>query len=385
MSEGSVKSFVTKDGRKHWQARVYGGFDPVTRKEIRRKKNFSEKKAADKWVRDRIGSIERGETVTPSKKTLGEFIAEWQKKRPVSVSAQTMISSYSPIFRTHFIPAFGHVQLRYLTPAVIAGYLKSRADMGLSSTTQQHHFMLLHRLCKSAVAWGYLPSNPCDRVPKEDRPRRNTSKANLLWTDEDVRLFLATARRVSAHPEFWVFLTYTGCRFGEALAAKWSNLRGNMLTVAETYDRRLPLNQRFHAPKTEAGIREIVLPPALLDELDRVKRQQAEFKALYAGSYDDHDLIFATAKGHPLHPPTLRDKDFAHILHEAQLPRIRPHDLRHLHASLLLDAGESAVLVQERLGHRDVKTTLGIYGHVMKGAQERAAARFEERLKGRIE
>ncbi len=382
---GSVKPFTTKDGERHWQARIYGGFDPVTRKERRLKKNFAEKGAADKWVRSMIGGVERGETVTPSKMLVAEFIAMWEKKRPASVSEQTMETNYTPTFRTHFVPAFGHVQLRHLTPAVIAGYLKSRADMGLSPTSQHHHLMLLHRLLSSVVAWGLLASNPADRVPREDRPHRNSSKVNLPWGDEEVRLFLATARRVSSHPELWSFLVYTGCRLGEALAAKWSNLRGNTLRITETYDRRLPADIRFHKTKTEAGTREIALPPILVDELDRVQRQQAEWKALHSAAYNDCDLIFATRKGRPLHPDHLRGRDFAGILKAAGLPRIRPHDLRHLHATLLLDAGESALVVQQRLGHRDSRTTLDIYGHVMKGAQERAAARFEERLKGRIE
>jgi integrase len=58
----------------------------------------------------------------------------------------------------------------------------------------------------------------------------------------------------------------------------------------------------------------------------------------------------------------------------------RLHDLRHLQASLLLDAGEVVTTVAARLGHKDTATTLKIYGHLMPGADERAASAVGEAL-----
>jgi integrase len=67
-------------------------------------------------------------------------------------------------------------------------------------------------------------------------------------------------------------------------------------------------------------------------------------------------------------------------LRQIGLPHVRLHDLRHTHASLLLQAGVHPKVVQERLGHSSIKVTLDTYSHVMGGLQEAAAQHFDELL-----
>ena len=84
------------------------------------------------------------------------------------------------------------------------------------------------------------------------------------------------------------------------------------------------------------------------------------------------DLIFPSRRGGWTRRPTF-NKSFHQILSRTGLPDIRPHDLRHTHASLLLAAGVNPKVVSERLGHATIVVTLGIYSHVMPGLQEQAA------------
>ncbi len=84
------------------------------------------------------------------------------------------------------------------------------------------------------------------------------------------------------------------------------------------------------------------------------------------------------------HLPGVVSHTFAKVLNKAGLPRIRFHDLRHTHATLMLKAGVHAKIVSERLGHANLGITLDTYSHVLPGLQERAVERFDEMLDPRL-
>ena len=94
--------------------------------------------------------------------------------------------------------------------------------------------------------------------------------------------------------------------------------------------------------------------------------------------HQDSDLVFANAQGEPVHPNSLRDA-WARITAQAGL-RLRFHDLRRIHASLLLQQGVHPKVVSERLGHSTVGVTLDIYSHVVPGLQAQVATQLEELL-----
>jgi integrase len=70
-------------------------------------------------------------------------------------------------------------------------------------------------------------------------------------------------------------------------------------------------------------------------------------------------------------------REFHRYIKQSGVAKITLHDLRHLHATLLLIYGENPKVVAERLGHADVTTTLDIYSHVNPDLQQQAADRFE--------
>lgn len=93
--------------------------------------------------------------------------------------------------------------------------------------------------------------------------------------------------------------------------------------------------------------------------------------------YDDQDLVFAKPNGAPLHPD-LVTQAFERRLARTDMPRIRLHDLRHTHATLMLQAGVPPKVVSERLGHATVASTMDVYAHVIPGMQAEAARAFAE-------
>lgn len=136
----------------------------------------------------------------------------------------------------------------------------------------------------------------------------------------------------------------------------------------------------FKPPKTDKGRREVALPSVLVEELRALREEQSEYRRLLGADYEDHSLIFCQTNGRPMHAHNIVRRDFHKVLERTRLPRIRFHDLRHCHATLLLQQGVHPKVVQERLGHTTIGMTLDTYSHVMPGMQEKAVAALETRL-----
>ena len=86
--------------------------------------------------------------------------------------------------------------------------------------------------------------------------------------------------------------------------------------------------------------------------------------------------MFTDAVGEPLHPNTVRNR-FLHLIKVAGVPVLRFHDIRHTSATLMLANNVHPKIVQERLGHSDVSTTLNRYSHVTMDMQRDAAAQMD--------
>ena len=171
----------------------------------------------------------------------------------------------------------------------------------------------------------------------------------------------------------------TGLRQGELLGLKWGDLDWStyQLNIKRQVQRVPGRGLVFSDPKTSAGRRMILLgPDTILSLKEHFNRQliEREFKG---EKWQDNDLIFPSSIGTPLDQSNL-NRDYKHLLKEANLPNIRFHDLRHTAASLMLKQGVSVKVVQERLGHSDAAMTLNVYSHVIPGMQEETAKKMDE-------
>lgn len=92
-------------------------------------------------------------------------------------------------------------------------------------------------------------------------------------------------------------------------------------------------------------------------------------------------LVFTRSNGQPMLPGTV-SHTFVKIARKAGFPHLWLHDLRHTHATLVLQRGVHLKVVQERLGHATISTISDIYSHVLPGIQEAAAARFDDEISG---
>ena len=130
-------------------------------------------------------------------------------------------------------------------------------------------------------------------------------------------------------------------------------------------------------PKTAKARRHIALPPSAALILKEHKQNKSLECAMFGTSLKDDSLVFSQVDGEPLLPDTVSHA-WVKMVKRAGLKHFRLHDGRHTHASLLLKQNVHPKVVQERLGHATISTTVDLYSHVAPGLQEAAAKHFDE-------
>ena len=119
----------------------------------------------------------------------------------------------------------------------------------------------------------------------------------------------------------------------------------------------------------------MALDAETVEALREHRERQLDERVAWGPAYESRDLVFCRENGTPIWPRTL-SRSFDRHVRDAELPKIRLHDLRHTHASLALEAGVHPKVVQERLGHATIAITLDIYSHAIPAMQEDAAEKI---------
>jgi integrase len=163
----------------------------------------------------------------------------------------------------------------------------------------------------------------------------------------------------------------TGLRLGELRALRFADMDRDrrLVRVERAYSLR-----ELRRPKTEAGMRSV----PLFASVDSALRALAA-RALERGRYAPEELVFASARGTPLHPSNFNRRTWQPALRHAGLAHegYRFHDLRHTCVSRLVAAGADVKLVQAVAGHASPLITLKRYSHLLDGRITEAAARFD--------
>jgi integrase len=219
-----------------------------------------------------------------------------------------------------------------------------------------------------------MARNVCDAVDPPRKPHQEMT----AWTPDQVLTFLEAAK-ASGNRYYPLFATaaYTGTRLGELPGMRWTdvNLDAGTIVVQQTLEKsgRSPV---FGTPKSKKSRRTVPLPSELIGILRRWKATQNEERLLLGPDYRDLGLVFTIPDGGAVNGDNLRRRDYARLVKLAGLPAIRPHDLRHTYASLLLADGEQLKTVSELMGHSSVSTTGDIYGHLDLAAKRVAVNRL---------
>ena len=346
------------------------------------------RKDAEKELRRLLRALDTNEHVDPHRMTMREWLKRWIDASRQEVAPRTA-ERYAEIVNNFLAPALGNLQLTKLAPVHIqdaynrwaAGGRRDGKSGGLSPRTRRHIHRILSAALGRALEQQLIARNPCDalrrRLPKVERKEMAT-----LDPDQSARL-LDAVRHSHIYGPVLIALA-TGARRGEVLALRWRNVdldRGIIRIVESLEQTRAGL--RFKSPKTERA-RAVTLPSLAVEELRRLKREQAEGLLALGVRQTEDTLVCARRDGEPLQPQSLTHEFPRFLARLRDIPRVRFHDLRHSHATQLLLAGVHPKVAQERLGHSTVSTTLDLYSHVSATMQEDAAGRLDAALRGAI-
>lgn len=302
--------------------------------------------------------------------SVGEWLDNWLALVKPSLKIATW-ASYEKNLRLHVKPALGDIELRRLTAveldrlyAHLLSEGRTDGGGGLSTTTVRYIATIVKRALKDAVRKGLLARNPADAA---DAARASaTAREIRAWTARELATFLTTSE---AHPygPIWAFLAATGCRRGEALGLRWSDV--HIGTDRRTRASFVQTVQKVHSQiiigttKTAASRRVVVLDETTSALLKRVRREQDEKRLAFGPGWQHTDLVFARGDGHVLYPETV-SRSFREHIARLDVTPIPLHGLQHTWATLALQAGVHPKVDQERLGHANVGITLNIYSHV---------------------
>lgn len=364
-----MRGQVTQKG-KRWYPVVYLGVNDQGKKKYKWLPGHDTKKAAEKALATHLQEFYAGQLTDAMAPTLREFFPRWLVHKQGQVRARSA-EIYARTMRLHLDQALGGTRLDRITAQALRSFYADLARIPLSNRYIAQIHTLLHDILDTAVKWDLLARNPVDKVD----PPRPEVKRFQVWTLADSQRFLAVAKDHRFYVGFLLAIT-TGLRQGELLALRWADVD---MDGARIFIRRTASHVGSHLvysdPKSRSGIRVVALPPEVIPALQAHQQTQAEQKAQLTTDYHDHDLLVARINGNPVTQAFLRVQ-FTALITRAGVPLIRFHDLRHTHASLLLQQGVHPKVVSERLGHSKISITMDTYSHVLPGLQEQAASDF---------
>ena len=252
------------------------------------------------------------------------------------------------------------------------------ANRGLSAKSVWNIHICLRAALNDAVEDGLLRSNPAKGVLKPPKGRRRME----TWTREEMAAFLDSIRRLRNFPLYHLAL-YTGMRRGELLGLRWKDVRWSAGAISvqtqaglTDQDDEAYGDDLEEAPtKSQAGRRAITLDTDVIAILWEHREAQEFERRSWGSSYQDQGLVFCRPDGSQHNADTITS-EFERLVRRSHVGRIRFHDMRHTHATLLLEAGVDITVVSKRLGHTSVKTTADLYAHITKRLQAGAAERF---------
>lgn len=362
-----------------WQAQV------TAEDGSRLSKTFRLEKEGLAWCRQMARQRDEGQLSGEAHRlTVAAFLDRWLTAMAPTLAANTA-SSYRSIVRTHLLPGLGAHRLAQLRPDHLqVFYAELSRKLGPGTVRGVH--ALLHNALERAILWGLISRNPADAAKPPHVPKRERQ----TWDADQARQFLAAVRgdRLEA---LWVLALSTGLREGELCGLRWEDLTlppaelpalGVVRVLRQVQRGPKGQGKQVKNLKTDASQGSLLIGEQAISALRAHRvRQQAEEAMAEAEGWRFSGHVFCTADGAPLEPSYIR-KAFAKLRSRLRLPYIRPHDLRHTAASLLLRQGVNPQIVQQMLRHTSIKQTLDTYGHLLPTSQAEAALAMERVLQG---
>lgn len=366
-------SIIVKQTNGRWKARYRDG-DGRSRSQT-----FDRKQDAADFLDDTSTDQRRGEWIDPRSRrdTFDHWADRWWattvKHRP------TTRRGYHGVLERHVRPYFTGRKLVDIDFTEVEEFIADRLSAELSPKYVRECVSVLSLIMQSAIHSSVRRDNPAAGHKIKIR-RRRIREGDVL--DMSQAHQLVAEIRDPYKPAVWL-LILTGLRPAELCGLRVSSVdmaRG-VVHITETL---LPVHKFGDEPyraavtgptKSEAGNRSIPIPEWLCGDLSLMLAQRADLRGT---PVDRGEYLFQSRYGNPINRDKFRQNVIRPALVKAGLPEtIRTYDLRHSHASLLIDLGANVLAVSQRMGHSDSSVTLREYGHLFEGTQERLTEQLD--------
>ena len=275
---------------------------------------------------------------------------------------ESSLITFESYVENHIIPFFKGMKINSITPAVIRQWqvemlnkTHSKSNKKYSSRTLKTSYMRLASILEYGVKYYGLSQNP---AKIQGNFRTNSEIIDIkenFYTYDEFNRFIEHIDE--SYQILFIFLYFTGCRIGEALALNWNDYDGSSIKVTKSITTLTnEKGCKITPPKTKSSIRTIDLPKNVIFELNSLKEYQKSFDG-----FEENWFIFGGSRY--LSRSTLTRSAYR-AMDEAGLKRITIHGFRHSHASLLINGNMNIKLISERLGHANVSETLNTYTHM---------------------
>ena len=328
------------------------------------KRGFATKKEAQEW--ERMFQLQNSSDLDMSFEAFTELYIRDVKNR---LKENTWLTK-EHIIRTKILPFFGKLKISEISTKEIITWqnemlaYRDEKKKPYSQTYLKTLHNQLSAIFNHAVRYYELRSNPAAKVGNMGSEEH---REMLFWTKEEYKKF--AFEMMDKPVSFYAFemLYWCGIREGELLALTLADFDFDKetVTINKSYQ-RLHGEDVITTPKTKKSNRTIQMPDFLCQEMQEFFKMQYGLKK--------KDRIFTVTKSYLHHEMDRGAK-------AAGVKRIRIHDLRHSHISLLIDMGFSAVAIADRVGHESIEITYR-YAHLFPSKQKEMANRLDDLGKG---
>ena len=253
------------------------------------------------------------------------------------------------LINSHVKPFFGKLPIIAITPSVVRQWQNEMLSHkpAYAPTYLKTIHNQLSAIFNYAVRYYGLKSNPAARCGAMGK---KNAEEMQFWTLDEFRSFMVFASDKPASKVMFEILYWTGMREGELLALTLGDVdfSEKKIRITKSYASVKGVDT-IQAPKTPKSRRSVTVPDFLLNDIKEYASR------LY--DYSPEDRLFICSKQY-LRWEMIRGCG------KSGVKKIRIHDLRHSHASLLINMNVPILLISERLGHENIETTLVIYGHL---------------------
>jgi integrase len=333
-----------------------------------------------------LAQVADGGHVEPNKVTVAEYLrTRLERWRAMGAVSAKPAERYGQIIRNQIVPFIGTKLLQKLTTEEVEAWhakllTEGRHDGtgGVATRTVRDAHRILAKALREAQQHGLVLRNVC----AVQRPPKVVSEEMHILTPEQVAGFAAL---LDGHEFAAPALTalFTGMRRGEVLGLDWGNvnLDAKLIKVRKSLEETDEEGLQFKLPKTKASIRDITLPDIVIETLKAHRKRLLERRIqLGLGKLGKDDLVFPDWEGSPQWPDRFSAR-WTELSEKLKLG-VSFHELRHTHASQLIDAGVDVVTISKRLGHASPTITLSTYAHLFRKDDGKAADAINAALGG---